>query len=415
MNLDIELRRTQPDYIVFRPQSTDRATAATGNEHFLVEKLANGHLFAIWTQSSFEGATDQHIVCSSSYDEGKTWTEPALVAGADPGRGFTMASWAFPIVASSGRIYVIFSRHIGVNDVFTHTTGLMAAISTDDEGETWSEEVHLSMPRSCWDHPDPKIPANWIVWQKPVRLSDGRHFVGLTRWVSPAVLTTPIGAWWSFPTVVEFLRFENVDDSPPPKDLQISFLAQNEAAIKVGLKDHSHIPVVQEPSWVELPDRRLFCVMRTTLGSPYYAVSSDCGDTWSSPQPLRQFDDGPVLQHPLSPCPLYPIGHSDFVFLYHNHDGHFLNWTPADTSHHRRPICLARGVFRSHASQPIWFSEPLYFMDHGGIPILRSDLAMYSSTTQTDDGIILWYPERKFFLLGKQITHEQVAGLGVEL
>ena len=34
----------------------------------------------------------------------------------------------------------------------------------------------------------------------------------------------------------------------------------------------------------------------------------------------------------------------------------------------------------------------------------RADLAMYASTTPTDDGLILWYPERKFFLLGKRIT-----------
>ena len=26
---------------------------------------------------------------------------------------------------------------------------------------------------------------------------------------------------------------------------------------------------------------------------------------------------------------------------------------------------------------------------------------MYASTTPTDDGLILWYPERKFFLLGR--------------
>ena len=64
MNLIIESRRTQPDYFAFVPRSADRATAATGNEHFLVEKLANGHLFAVWTQSSFEGAADQHIVYS---------------------------------------------------------------------------------------------------------------------------------------------------------------------------------------------------------------------------------------------------------------------------------------------------------------------------------------------------------------
>lgn len=413
MNLAIESQRTRPDYIAYLPPSTDRSTAATGNEHFLVEKLANGHLFAVWTQSSFEGATDQHIVFSRSLDNGLTWSTPTTIAGEDLTRGFTMASWAFPLISRTGRIYIIFSRHIGVNDVFTHTTGLMSCIFTDNEGVSWSEEVHLNMPRSIWDHPDSSIPANWIVWQKPIRLSDGRYITGMTRWVSPQVVTTPIGDWWSYPSVVEFIRFENIDETPAAEDIILSFLARDEHALRVGLRGYPDIPVAQEPSLVVLPDGRLFCVMRTTLGCPYFAISVDQGQHWSKPEPLRQHDDGPILPHPLSPCPIYPAGDSGYVFFYHNHDGNFLHWTFTDTSHHRRPVCLARGEFRPHARQPIWFSEPWFFMDNAGILILRNDLAMYASTTDSPQGIILWYPERKFFLLGKNITTAELRDLPV--
>jgi len=409
MNLVLESRRTSPDYIAYRPVSTDRATAATGNEHFLVEKLANGHLFAVWTQSSFEGATDQHIVYSRSFDGGHSWTAPIILAGhgADPG----IASWAFPLVSRSGRIYVVFSRHTGINDVFTHTTGVMACVFTDDEGGAWSEEVTLAMPRSIWDNPDQSIPPNCIIWQKPFRLPDGRYFTGLTRWVSPRVLKAQNGDWWACPAVVEFLRFENVDDDPEPDDLVLSFLSGNENALRVGLRDEPEIPLLQEPSIVTLPDGRLFCVMRSTLGSPFYSVSSDLGESWIKPEPLRQFDDGPIIPHPLSPCPIYPVKQAGYALLYHNHDGHFLGWTPADTSYHRRPICLAHGEFRPGARQPVWFSQPWYFMDNGGIPVLRNDLAMYASVTEEDDGIVLWYPERKFFLLGKRIERESLRSL----
>ena len=34
---------------------------------------------------------------------------------------------------------------------------------------------------------------------------------------------------------------------------------------------------------------------------------------------------------------------------------------------------------------------------------LRGDLAMYASVTPYEDGLVLWYPDRKFFLLGKDI------------
>ena len=84
-----------------------------------------------------------------------------------------------------------------------------------------------------------------------------------------------------------------------------------------------------------------------------------------------------------------------------------------DANSHRRPIYLMRGLLRPDAGQPIWFSEPQFFMDNGGVPILRPDLAMYSSVTRTDEGLMLWYPDRKFFLLGKEIKPAWLSTLAV--
>jgi len=414
MNFKTEALRTQPDYLVYIPKGVDQSAGDTGNEHFLVAPLPMGGLFAVWTQSSREGAPDQHIVFATSQDGGKSWPLLKTIAASDEKSGKGMASWAFPLVSKSGRIYVLFSRHIGVNDIGTHTTGLMACIYSDDEGKSWSSETTLPMPRSHWDHPDPKVPANWIVWQQPVRLSTGKFFVGLTRWVSPSARrATPRPEWWADAAVVEFIRFENIDDDPAPGNLVITWLCQNEKALRVGLIGHPDLPLAQEPSWVELPDGRLFCVMRTTLGSPYYSVSANGGEDWSRPEPLRQYDDGPILPHPCSPCPIYPMDADNFVFFYHNHNGHFLSHTPSQTDNHRRPICLAHGEFRSGARQPIWFSEPWFFMDNGGVPILRADMAMYSSVTHSGDDLIFWYPDRKFFLLGKKISSPLAKGLAV--
>lgn len=414
MNYQLEIQRTGPDFITYVPKSDDGSTGDTGNEHFLVSPLPRGGLFAIWTQSTHEGTADQHIIFATCHDGGKTWTTPKTIASLDEKAGLGMASWAFPLVSKSGRIYVIFSRHIGVNDVFTHTTGLMACIYSDDEGATWSQQVILPMPRSTWDNPDPKVPANWIVWQKPIRLSDGRYFTGLTRWVSPAVRPpNPRKEWWGEAAVVEFIRFENVDEDPAPENLKLTYLMSNEKALRVGLAGHPHVPALQEPSVVELPDGRLFCAMRSTVGNPYYVVSADKGESWSQPEPIRQFDDGPLLLHPCSPCPIYPLDGTNYIFLYHNHDGYFQGHTPSDTGDHRRPICLARAEFRPEARQPLWFSEPWFLMDNGGVPIRRSDLAMYSSVTKTEDGLILWYPERKFFLLGKKVPAALVLTLKV--
>jgi hypothetical protein len=39
---------------------------------------------------------------------------------------------------------------------------------------------------------------------------------------------------------------------------------------------------------------------------------------------------------------------------------------------------------------------------------------MYASVTIRKGNTALWYPDRKFFLLGKRITREFLAGLEVE-
>ncbi|MBL4575022.1 MAG: exo-alpha-sialidase [Opitutaceae bacterium] len=412
MDIKTELNRTHPDYVVYVPEGEKN----TGNEHFLVFDGPDGSLMVIWTQSTYEGMPDQHIVFARSDDGGKTWTPPKTIACKDETHG--MASWAFPLVTHSGRIYAIFSRHIGVNDYATHTTGLMAGIYSDDNGETWSEEGIIPMPKSKWDNADPNIPANWIVWQKPARISDGKYFAGMTRWVSPTVRgEPPIESWISHASVVEFVRFENLDDNPEVKDIHIRFTMSDDEALQYPYPGYPDVSVIQEPTVIALPDDRLFCIMRTAAGYTVYSVSEDGGIKWSQPLPLRFQDGGEILKHPLSPSPMYDVGKGDILFFYHDNDGNFEQWTPIDSNWHRRPIFLVRGQYRPGAEQPVWFSQKEFFMDNDGIPIGykegRADLAMYASVTMEGDNPVIWYPERKYFLLGKRIARERITAMKV--
>ncbi len=410
-NVDIntELKRTQPDFVVYVPKSIDGITGDTGNEHFLVFDAPDESLFAIWTQSTFEGKDDQRIVFSKSFDKGVTWSRPRQIAGRNVQTNTMMASWGFPIISQSGRIYVIYNKHIGINDIFSHTTGKMAGVYSDDCGQSWSAEQEIEFPKDAkWDNPDSNVPANWIVWQKPERLSEGKYYAGFTRWVSPKVRKpAPIRVWWAEAAVIEFMRFENIDDNPEPKDLEISFFMTGDDALQVPLIGHDDVPVAQEPSIVKLPDNRLFCVMRTTQGSPYYSISNDEGESWSKPSVLLFGDNSDRVLHPCSPCPIYEIGQGKYVFFYHNHDGHFQQWGPKDTLYHRRPIMMSLGEFTPDATQPIRFTKPVFVMDNDGVALGanggRCDLAMYASLTKIDDEPVLWYPERKFFLLGKKL------------
>ncbi len=404
INLEEELASTRPDYVVYVPKSLDGSTYDTGNEHFIVNRLHNKYI-AIWTQSTAEGSPDQRIVESSSTDGGESWSRPRIIAGPVPPKQGGLASWAFPIITQKGRIYVFFNKHVGIHDTFFHTTGLMAVTFSEDEGKTWSTPETVPMERTQYDNPDPKYPSNWICYQNPLRIRENLVVTGFTRWLSKEVRhPPPFNSWTAHESVVEFMRFTNIDDHPSPSEIKIEYTTMNEKALRAPLKGYEHVSVIQEPSIVQLPDKRLFCAMRTTQGCPYYSLSSDEGLNWSAPRPLKFSDSVDVMKHPLSPCPIYQINDREYFILIHNHDGHYQNYGPLDTQKHRRPIYLCKGKFKKSDKQPITFSQPEFLMDHTGVGLglsRRHDLAMYSSFTNAKNTPILWYPDRKFFLLGK--------------
>lgn len=417
------VQSTKPDFVVFVPRVTDDGVNDTGNEHFLVFDGPDGSLMAVWTQSTFEGQPDQHIVFVRSTDEGKTWTAPRIIAGpSKAGQGY-MASWGFPLVSKSGRIYVLYSQRGEKFDTFAHTTGTLDGIFSDDRGQTWSKPQTIAIPRSPYDNPDPSYPANFIVWQKPLRLAkDGRYLAGLTRWTSNGVRKNPGKTWHTVDAHVEFIRFDNLDADPAVAELKLTWFASGSNALAVPFDPSGlNVSTCQEPGIVKLPDGRLFCVMRTFLGSPYWSQSRDDGQTWTAPRPLLRKDGGEPLKHPLSPCPIFDIagntaGSGRYALFIHNHDGHYQGYDPTDSSFHRRPIYLVAGRYQAGADQPVWFDAPKFFMDHDGAPLGppgkrgRLDLALYSSFTVRHDRAVLWYPDRKFFLLGKIIEPEKWFG-----
>jgi hypothetical protein len=419
-----ELNATRPDFVVFVPEVKGGEASDTGNEHFLVFDGPDGSLMAVWTQSSAEAQPDQHIAFARSNDEGVTWSKPRVIAGPrNAGEGH-MASWGYPLVSRSGRVYVLYSQHIGKHDSFVHHTGWLHGIHTDDNGATWSKPQNVPVARSIHDNPDPIFPPNMLCWQKPLRLGEGgKYFAGFTRWTSSAVRKNPTKHWRSHDARVEFMRFENVDDDPDEADLRIRWFASNEKALAVPFPGHPEVSACQEPSVVKLPDGRLFVVMRTAQGSPFWSVSADGGETWAPPRRLLRKDGGEPLLHPLSPCPIYDVGGNTagsgrYALFIHNHDGHYKGYGPADTGFHRRPVYLVPGRFRAGADQPVWFDQPRFFMDHGGVGLGRpgtpgrQDLALYASFTVRRGKAVLWYPDRKFFLLGRVIGDDWFAPAG---
>ncbi|THF73601.1 sialidase family protein [Cohnella fermenti] len=400
-----EWERSKPDIVVFVPEE-DRYVG--DNEHFLVFRAANGDWLALWTQSSVEGYGDNHLVLSRSRDQ-VGWEQPRTLAGSHPGQIGGQASWGFPIVTDKGRIYIFYTKDIGIPDLDSQTNGEMGVLYSDDHGVTFRADASIPIPRNRYDHPDERVPRNWIVWQKPIRDSRGRRIVGVTQWSSPASSPPPPKGWYSRDSRAMFLRFDNIDEHPDSSRLSVAWLPGTGLGLEVPYPGRADISVAQEPSVALLPDGRLFAVMRTFTGFIWYALSGDDGETWTAPRPLRYRDGGDPIMQPIASCPLFELENGAYLLVFHNNDGHVNGFEPHHALRNRRPAYVSLGVYRSEDEQPIRFSEPHLCADNDDViagPKKTSEIATYPSLTQAEGRTVLWYPDRKYYLLGKVIPDE---------
>ncbi len=386
-NFKEDVQTTSPDFIVYVPKVEPETLGDCYNDHFQVFDGPNGLLFATTCQATCEGALDQHVTLFKSTDQGKTWSEPIVLAGPRTMESdVPIASWGFAMVSKSGRIYVIYNQYQpGKVSTNRQHTGLMTGIYSDDLGETWSEPQLIAQPRTSNDSPDETIPPEWVVWQKPLRLGENdKYLVGVTRYVAPQFHS-------KYRTVTEFIRFENIDDDPEPKDLVARWFMTDDKVLQKGVH-------CEEPGIVKLPDGRLFALLRTGIGYPCWTVSSDGGETWSQPEILLDKDGGAPFLHPVSPCPIYDWKGAEaasgyyFAFVHNKFD--FANSNPWQN---RGPLFLIAGTYQAGAKQPVWFGKPQLFVDRA------SGNSFYTSSTIVEDKCVLWYPDQKFYLLGRYI------------
>lgn len=392
---DIQVNR--PDYVVYIPHQPRekklRDPARRGdnyNDHFQVIEN-NGNLYAFWTQASKEGDIDQHIAFSKSTDKGESWSEVVVLAGSPNKINPQLrASWQQPMVSKSGRIYVLWNQQTTSRGPHC---GNMFGIFSNDQGESWSSPKMVPIKRMARDPEDPLIPPSWCNWQRPLRLGkDGRYFVGVSRHGKLPEEKRGICA-------VEFLQFDNIDDDPKVEDIKLSWFASNENVLTV---EHEKFGSANEEAGiVKLPDGRLFAMTRTCAGHPFWSQSRDDGVTWSKPIKLLDRDGGTAYLHSRSPCPIYDWkgceAASGFYFaLIHN----TFDFNAEREYQNRGPLYLIAGRFNPKAEQPIEFAEPKLFAPR------RGGNSFYTSYTIVDGKGILWFPDMKFFLLGRVIGEE---------
>ena len=401
-----DARLTKPDYIVYVPRQrreqigkTDpREIGDTYNDHFQVLHDDRRKLYyAFWTQASWEGAGDHHIVFSKSADGGKTWTAPFTLAGSERRAAKRMgASWQQPMLSRSGRLYCYWNQKVMQGGC----SELLYGFYSDDAGETWSDPVLVPYPRRpAANGYIARANSGWINWQRPLRLgADGRYFTGCTRGGE-----------------IEFWQYENIDDDPPAQDLRISFLSESSRLSRARLAETCDYVLesgecrFEEASVVKLPDGRLFALMRTQAGHPAWSVSADGGRSWRDPKFLRPRDGAEPYLHPCSPCPIYdwkgPEAGSGTYFAFIHNTFDFANRKRASVP--RGALYLIAGKFNPKAEQPIEFAPPKFFLERK-----KAWNSLYTSYTVVGDRRILWYPDAKYYLLGREIGAEWFRGGG---
>lgn len=412
-------QRTTPDLVVYLPPEPSYFPEAV--DHFLVDYTPGGDLLAIWTHGTKPMREDFSVVYARSTDGGTSWTAPKPLAGPGARTGH-LSQFGFPVISRTGRIYCFYNMTFGLA---RPTVAILRCKYSDDDGLTWTDGgVEIPYRRTRFDHPDPGTQPSCIVWQKPTRDAKGRPIVPLTRSTHPYVLpplgTSHMGGTDLGECRCEFLRFDNIDEGPHPRDVQLTWLPDDEDLISVPVSFEPHAArgytFCQEPGLVLLPDGRLFAAMRTANGQVWYTVSDDDGHSWRQTEVLRRRDGGAALLNPVAPTPLYRLQDGRYLLFLQNHDGFGYGGKGPLDLNSRRPQFLAVGEYRPEGHQPIWFSEPLFFCDTqrvGVFPHYFVWLSMYASLTEGPDGRIFWYTDRKLFGLGRYITDEMLAPLTV--
>ena len=282
---------------------------------------------------------------------------------------------------------------MGIKDIALQITGAFSCMYSDDLGETWSEYGDIPQRKTPYDFRE-NIQDN-IVFELPLKLPDGTYLAGFTKFASRYIDPSLRGGVHVF-----FYHFKNIDDDPEIKDLKIDILPDDKG-IHV-YQPNGREGKIEEPSLVMLPDGRIFCSMRTNLGGVFFSTSSDMGKTWETPRPLT-FSDKTFFTHPLSPCPIYDLKDGRFMQLYHG------VCDPERPYYPRHTLRCAIGYFDPDSEyQPIRFNkeDESVFMKLSEKDVILGDdvqLAMYGTMTYMNGKKILWYPDRKFYLLGKDI------------
>lgn len=392
-------RRSDPLSAIYLPTTESKNDRCNQQVVGIVSK--SGAYVVSWTMASEEGKPDQRVVVCRSADAGQTWSPPQPIDGHTVEYpGAASYSWLFQ-VPKSGRIYCFYLKNDpAVVTVRRDVTGWLKWQYSDDDGVTWNRvKTRFDMGRGEWTPDDPKVPTSWIGIYSPHVTSRGDVLFAFARYGLKEAGSRGYGNWM---TEVYFLRLDNVLTEPDSEKLSFTVVPQQPRGLRIERAEGMYWG--NEPSWIELSDGRLMTAIRTRSNAVYYALSSDRGESWTTPKPLLDHDGGKPILNPNAPCPMIRLGDGRIVLF-------FYNARQAGTFGPRNPIWIAVGREALDARQPVTFAEPVKFMEVADTPPLGStylQIASYSSVVEHDGKLLLFYNDCKHWVLFRHVPERLI-------
>jgi hypothetical protein len=314
-----------------------------------------GTWICCWTQGTTEAASDQRVVAARSLDQGRTWSAPMPIEDAAP--GYRVPAWVTCYsVPGTGRVYAFYWDN--VNGEPLRDAGDIFYKYSDDEAQSWSGRYPVRLPRSDiddaegevhgWNFGQPRLLETGQVimtftkirrsslFPKGWRLATDGHWLKDAAGSSGTPPTVDGGSPNHWETEVFLLEGVNILKEQSPGALQFRVLPGGRRGLSVPYPGSSR-PSGQEGSVVSLSKGRLLCVFRTRQGNPYFAVSDDGGQSWSTPDVLRRGPAGDPFLQPCAPCPIHKTSDGRFILLFHNTRANSFGWGP------RNPLWIAVG------------------------------------------------------------------------
>ena len=317
----------------------------------------NGNWVCVMTVNSCpEGSSGQHIISKTSFDKGKTWSEPIEI---EPEDG-PVASQASTIITPNGRIYVFYNYNKeNIRDVIIEEDGFIVNWLdhigysvfkySDDGGKTWSKERY-NVPKRLMkiDLENPYKGKKQLFHQpcKPLIFNNIFYL--------PITIIGGFGRGDGIKSEGIIITSDNILFEKDPNKIRFETLPDGEIGIRTP-----DSPIGDEFNLTFLDDGSLYGTFRTEKGYICNTYSRDGGHTWIKPQYATYKSSGKKIKNPRAANFVRRHSNGYYTLWFHNNGKDFTNLPFLAAYKNRNPAWISGGIEKDGY---IYWSQPEVFL-----------------------------------------------------